>query len=219
MCARPKTCSADRALCARQRIRRFSTVLGPPSAAGTEVVQLDLPGAAAALAVRAAPGAATLVPLPHLAPHRCRDGLPSAAGLLRRLRRERALPLPRRLGGAPALAVLLERALDRLAEDRRQVTVRELVGEERLQLVEVLLRARRRPSRTANSCRRSPAGGCAREGGGAGLEARPAVAGAGATDSRGLDGSVDRPASRAAAASSTAPAVAARPSAPCAAGA
>ena len=34
MCARPKACSADRVLCALQRIRRFSTVLGPPSAAG-----------------------------------------------------------------------------------------------------------------------------------------------------------------------------------------
>src|ERR1700694_1529456 len=78
-----------------------------------EVVQLDLPGAAAALPVRAAPGAATIVPLPDLAPHRRRNGLAAMDGLLRRLRRDRALPLPRRLGGAPALAVLLERALDR----------------------------------------------------------------------------------------------------------
>src|ERR1700694_744118 len=104
-----------------------------------EVVQLDLPRAAAALPVRAAPGAAALVPLPDLAPHRRRNGLAAMDGLLRRLRRYRALPLPRWLGRALALAMLLERALDCLADHRRQVSVRDLVGEERLELFDLLL--------------------------------------------------------------------------------
>src|SRR5690242_13241488 len=84
-----------------------------------DVVQLDLPGAAAASAVGPTPSALPIVPLPHLAPHRRGDALATAGIRLRRLRRGRALPLPRRLGCALALAVLLERALDCFAEHRR----------------------------------------------------------------------------------------------------
>jgi hypothetical protein len=111
----------------------------PAQRDGDDVVELQHPGAPTTVAVGRAPGAPAAVPSPPLAAHRGGDGLALPRRSSRLLRRLGALPLPRGLDRAAALAVLLERALHRLAEEGAVVAAPDLVGEERPELVEVLL--------------------------------------------------------------------------------
>src|SRR5690242_12411289 len=107
-----------------------------------DVVELELPGAPAAVPVLRDPGAPAAVPRPHLATDRRRDGLPRLARLrsaVALLLHGRRLPHARRLDRALPLAVRLEGAAHRLAQHGREVAAGDLVGEEVLQGLELLL--------------------------------------------------------------------------------
>jgi len=136
MCSRPNVSSACRVLWALQRRREFSTVDGPPRAAGWTLVELQPPAAPAAVAVGRDVGAPAAVALEDGAPHLGGNGLPLPGA---RGAGGSGLPLALRLHRAAALSVLLDGAAHGLAEHRREVSVRDLVGEQALQGLELFL--------------------------------------------------------------------------------
>src|SRR6266542_2519280 len=119
----------------------LSSVEGPPSAAGWMWSSSSL-HAPAPVAVRADPRAAPLVAPPDLPPNLGRDWLANGCRPpdgRRAIRGRLPRPLLGGLDGALPLAVLVDGAANRLVKHGREIAVRDLVGEELGELVEVAL--------------------------------------------------------------------------------